>query len=202
MRDCRPRPVSMRLWVPAPSLACCWLLVDVPRLGPLPRPVGLPADRRLDLLLFAGRAQRAGDGFSRRCTGFAWPPGSEPQHAFCLMLDLTLPDAAGTFIGVLGIGPGLLAGHGQIAGGGLLDRPVPLHPSRGPSALRWCSALSPDATGRCWCLQAEPARRFKAGQPPQPFAVLSLRARMTAVIRCFPGPGGVAPIPFLIDQVA
>ena len=47
--------------------------------------------------------------------------GLATNGALCLMLDLTLPQAAGTFVGVWGLGQALSRALGKLLGGGLYD---------------------------------------------------------------------------------
>jgi BCD family chlorophyll transporter-like MFS transporter len=52
---------------------------------------------------------------------FGLASGIGTNSALVLMLDLTLPQAAGTFVGVWGLGQALSRALGKVAGGGLLD---------------------------------------------------------------------------------
>ena len=52
---------------------------------------------------------------------FGLASGIATNSALVLMLDLTLPQAAGTFVGVRGLGQALSRALGKVAGGGLLD---------------------------------------------------------------------------------
>jgi BCD family chlorophyll transporter-like MFS transporter len=59
---------------------------------------------------------------------FGLAAGIGTNSALCLMLDLTLPEAAGTFVGVWGLAQALSRALGKVIGGGLFDlgRAVPL----------------------------------------------------------------------------
>ena len=59
---------------------------------------------------------------------FGLAAGVATNSALCLMLDLTLPEAAGTFVGVWGLAQALSRALGKLLGGGLLDlgRALPL----------------------------------------------------------------------------
>ncbi|MCT0225832.1 BCD family MFS transporter [Synechococcus sp. CS-1328] len=52
---------------------------------------------------------------------FGLASGIATNSALCLMLDLTLPQAAGTFVGVWGLAQALSRALGKLVGGGLLD---------------------------------------------------------------------------------
>jgi BCD family chlorophyll transporter-like MFS transporter len=52
---------------------------------------------------------------------FGLAAGIGTNSALVLMLDLTLPEAAGTFVGVWGLAQALSRALGKVAGGGLLD---------------------------------------------------------------------------------
>jgi BCD family chlorophyll transporter-like MFS transporter len=53
--------------------------------------------------------------------GFGIAAGIGTNSALCLMLDLTLPEAAGTFVGVWGLAQALSRALGKLLGGGLYD---------------------------------------------------------------------------------
>jgi len=59
---------------------------------------------------------------------FGLAAGIATNSALCLMLDLTLPQAAGAFVGVWGLAQALSRAFGKLIGGGLLDlgRHLPL----------------------------------------------------------------------------
>ncbi len=61
---------------------------------------------------------------------FGLAAGVATNSALCLMLDLTLPQAAGTFVGVWGMAQALSRALGKVLGGGLFDigRALPLGP--------------------------------------------------------------------------
>ena len=52
---------------------------------------------------------------------FGLAAGIGTNGALCLMLDLTLPEVAGTFVGVWGLAQALSRAAGKVIGGGLLD---------------------------------------------------------------------------------
>jgi len=69
---------------------------------------------------------------------FGLAAGIGTNSALCLMLDLTLPQAAGTFVGVWGLAQALSRAIGKLLGGGLYDigRGLPLgEGAYGPFAL-------------------------------------------------------------------
>ncbi len=69
---------------------------------------------------------------------FGLAAGIGTNSALCLMLDLTLPQAAGTFVGVWGMAQALSRAIGKLLGGGLYDigRALPLgEGAYGPFAL-------------------------------------------------------------------
>jgi BCD family chlorophyll transporter-like MFS transporter len=69
---------------------------------------------------------------------FGLAAGIGTNSALCLMLDLTLPQAAGTFVGVWGLAQALSRAIGKLLGGGLYDigRSLPLGDGPyGPFAL-------------------------------------------------------------------
>ena len=69
---------------------------------------------------------------------FGLAAGIGTNSALCLMLDLTLPQAAGTFVGVWGLAQALARAAGKLLGGGLYDigRSLPLGDGAyGPFAL-------------------------------------------------------------------
>ena len=69
---------------------------------------------------------------------FGLAAGIGTNSALCLMLDLTLPQAAGTFVGVWGLAQALSRAIGKLLGGGLYDigRALPLGDGPyGPFAL-------------------------------------------------------------------
>ena len=65
---------------------------------------------------------------------FGLAAGMATNSALCLMLDLTLPQAAGAFVGVWGLAQALSRAIGKLLGGGLLDlgRRLPLGPGPFP----------------------------------------------------------------------
>ena len=68
---------------------------------------------------------------------FGLSAGMATNSALCLMLDLTLPEVAGTFVGVWGLAQALSRGLGKLIGGGLLSLGQWLHLPEplGPFAL-------------------------------------------------------------------
>jgi BCD family chlorophyll transporter-like MFS transporter len=65
---------------------------------------------------------------------FGLASGIATNSALCLMLDLTLPQAAGTFVGVWGLAQALSRALGKLIGGGLLDLGRLLFPGAPPLA--------------------------------------------------------------------
>ncbi|MFM7677151.1 MAG: BCD family MFS transporter [Synechococcus sp.] len=65
---------------------------------------------------------------------FGLASGVATNSALCLMLDLTLPQAAGTFVGVWGLAQALSRALGKLIGGGLLDLGRLLFPGAPPLA--------------------------------------------------------------------
>ena len=68
---------------------------------------------------------------------FGLATGIATNSALCLMLDLTLPEAAGTFVGVWGLAQALARALGKVIGGGLMDlgRLLPFGGAYPPYAL-------------------------------------------------------------------
>ena len=65
---------------------------------------------------------------------FGLAAGVGTNSALTLMLDLTLPAMAGTFVGVWGMTQALSRGFGKVISGGLLDLGRQLLPDAGPMA--------------------------------------------------------------------
>jgi BCD family chlorophyll transporter-like MFS transporter len=65
---------------------------------------------------------------------FGLAAGVGTNSALTLMLDLTLPAMAGTFVGIWGLAQALSRGLGKVVGGGLLDLGRQLLPGAGPMA--------------------------------------------------------------------
>jgi BCD family chlorophyll transporter-like MFS transporter len=100
-------------------LAGLWI---VPRLGKL------SAARLGCRLIAASLALLVVAGFIGRVPAlqgvlflFGLAAGIGTNSALVLMLDLTLPQAAGTFVGLWGLGQALSRALGKVLGGGLLD---------------------------------------------------------------------------------
>jgi BCD family chlorophyll transporter-like MFS transporter len=66
---------------------------------------------------------------------FGLAAGIGTNSALCLMLDLTLPEAAGAFVGVWGMAQALSRALGKVIGGGLFDlgRALPFGPGPYPA---------------------------------------------------------------------
>ena len=64
--------------------------------------------------------------------GFGLASGIGTNATLVLMLDLTLPQVAGTFVGVWGLAQAYSRAAGKLLGGGLLDLARSLHPAGGP----------------------------------------------------------------------
>ncbi len=65
---------------------------------------------------------------------FGLAAGISSNSALTLMLDLTLPEMAGTFVGIWGLAQALSRGFGKVIGGGLLDLGRHVLPNAGPMA--------------------------------------------------------------------
>lgn len=114
-------------------LAGLWI---VPRLGKLPTArlgCRLIAASLL-LLVLAGLSPRV-PVLQLVLLLFGVAAGIGTNSALCLMLDLTLPQAAGTFVGVWGLAQALSRALGKLIGGGLFDlgRALPLGPGPYPA---------------------------------------------------------------------
>ena len=108
----------------------------VPRLGKLPTArLGCRLiAASLFLLVLAGLSPRV-PVLQLVLLLFGVAAGIGTNSALCLMLDLTLPQAAGTFVGVWGLAQALSRALGKLAGGGLFDlgRALPLGPGPYPA---------------------------------------------------------------------
>ncbi len=62
---------------------------------------------------------------------FGIASGIGTNSTLCLMLDLTLPEAAGTFVGVWGLAQAISRALGKLVGGGLLDLARWIQPGQG-----------------------------------------------------------------------
>ena len=111
-------------------LAGWWI---VPRLGPL-------ATARLGcqliaasmlLLLLAGLTAQV-TALKTVMLVFGLASGIGTNSTLCLMLDLTLPEAAGTFVGVWGLAQAASRALGKVLGGGLLDLGRAISPADSP----------------------------------------------------------------------
>ena len=97
-------------------------LLIVPRLGKLPTArLGCRLIAASLLLLMACGATRSVALLQLVMVLFGLASGIGTNSALCLMLDLTLPQAAGTFVGVWGLAQALSRALGKILGGGLYD---------------------------------------------------------------------------------
>lgn len=63
---------------------------------------------------------------------FGLASGIGTNSTLCLMLDLTLPEAAGTFVGVWGLAQAFSRATAKLMGGGLLDLGRAIIPGQGP----------------------------------------------------------------------
>lgn len=63
---------------------------------------------------------------------FGLASGIGTNSTLCLMLDLTLPEAAGTFVGVWGLAQAFSRASAKLLGGGLLDLGRAIIPGQGP----------------------------------------------------------------------
>jgi BCD family chlorophyll transporter-like MFS transporter len=100
-------------------LAGLWL---VPRLGKLPTArLGCRLIALALLLLLLCGLSRSVPLLQAVMLFFGIAAGIGTNSALCLMLDLTLPQAAGTFVGVWGLAQALARAIGKVFGGGLYD---------------------------------------------------------------------------------
>ena len=100
-------------------LAGLWL---VPRLGKLPTArLGCRLIALALLLLLLCGLSRSVPLLQAVMVFFGIAAGIGTNSALCLMLDLTLPQAAGTFVGVWGLAQALARAIGKVFGGGLYD---------------------------------------------------------------------------------
>ena len=100
-------------------LAGLWI---VPRLGKLPTArLGCQLVAVSLLLLIASGLHPEVGVLKLVLLLFGLAAGIATNSALCLMLDLTLPEAAGTFVGVWGLAQAMARALGKVLGGGLLD---------------------------------------------------------------------------------
>lgn len=101
------------------ALAGVWI---IPRLGKLPAArLGCRLiATSLALLILVG-ALASEPGLRVVMVLFGLAAGIGTNAALCLMLDLTLPQAAGTFVGLWGLAQAMARALGKVFGGGLLD---------------------------------------------------------------------------------
>ena len=76
---------------------------------------------------------------------FGLASGIGTNSTLCLMLDLTLPEAAGTFVGVWGLAQALSRALGKVLGGGLLDLARGLQPGHGAGYVSYAAVLLVEA---------------------------------------------------------
>jgi BCD family chlorophyll transporter-like MFS transporter len=94
----------------------------VPRLGKLPTArLGCQLIAGSLLLLVLSGLSRSVPLLQLVMLLFGLAAGVGTNSALCLMLDLTLPEAAGTFVGVWGLAQALSRALGKLLGGGLFD---------------------------------------------------------------------------------
>ena len=155
-------------------LAGWWI---VPRLGPLATArlgCQLMAGSML-LLLLAGLTAQV-TVLKTVMLVFGLASGIGTNSTLCLMLDLTLPEAAGTFIGVWGLAQAFSRAMAKLLGGGLLDLGRSLSPSQG-AFLPFALVLSLEAVvalGALLVLSRLNLRRFKQDTGRSLSQVLSL----------------------------
>ena len=110
----------------------------VPRLGKLPTArLGCQLIAGSLLLLLLSGLSRSVPLLQLVMLLFGLSAGVGTNSALCLMLDLTLPEAAGTFVGVWGLAQALSRALGKVLGGGLFDLgqalPLPFGPGPYPA---------------------------------------------------------------------
>lgn len=108
----------------------------VPRLGKLPTArLGCRLIAAALFLLMLSGLSRSVPVLQLVMLLFGLAAGVGTNSALCLMLDLTLPQAAGTFVGVWGLAQALSRALGKVLGGGLFDlgRSLPLGPGPYPA---------------------------------------------------------------------
>jgi BCD family chlorophyll transporter-like MFS transporter len=110
----------------------------VPRLGKLPTArLGCQLIAGSLLLLLLSGLSRSVPLLQLVMLLFGLSAGVGTNSALCLMLDLTLPEAAGAFVGVWGLAQALSRALGKVLGGGLFDLgqalPLPLGPGPYPA---------------------------------------------------------------------
>ncbi len=111
-------------------------LLVVPRLGKLPTArLGCRLIVMALILLILCGLTRSVPLLQAVMLLFGLAAGIATNSALCLMLDLTLPQAAGAFVGVWGLAQALSRAIGKLLGGGLLDlgRQLPLGPGPFPA---------------------------------------------------------------------
>ena len=155
-------------------LAGWWI---VPRLGPL-------ATARLGckliaasmvLLLLAGLTAQVA-ALKAVMLVFGLASGIGTNSTLCLMLDLTLPEAAGTFVGVWGLAQAFSRALGKLLGGGLLDLGRAISPEFS-RFLPFALVLSIEAivaVAALWVLGRLNLRQFRADTSRSLGQVLSL----------------------------
>ncbi|MCT0212206.1 BCD family MFS transporter [Synechococcus sp. CS-1324] len=156
-------------------VAAGWWIV--PRLGPLATArlgCQLIAASMLLLLLAGLTAQVA--VLKTVMLVFGLASGIGTNSTLCLMLDLTLPEAAGTFVGVWGLAQAFSRAVGKLLGGGLLDLGRAIGPD-GSSFFPFALVLSIEALvafAALWLLSALNLRQFREDTSRSLSRVLSL----------------------------
>jgi BCD family chlorophyll transporter-like MFS transporter len=107
---------------------------------------------------------------------FGLASGIGTNSTLCLMLDLTLPEAAGTFVGVWGLAQAFSRALGKLLGGGLLDLGRAISPEFS-RFLPFALVLSIEAivaVAALWVLGRLNLRQFRADTSRSLGQVLSL----------------------------
>jgi BCD family chlorophyll transporter-like MFS transporter len=107
---------------------------------------------------------------------FGLAAGLATNSALCLMLDLTLPQAAGAFVGVWGLAQAMSRAIGKLLGGGLLDlgRHLPLGPGPFPAFALVLSVEALVALGALLLLASLNVHQFRQDTASSLERVLSM----------------------------
>ena len=139
-------------------------LLVVPRLGKLPTArLGCRLIVIALVLLILCGLSRSVPVLQAVMVLFGLAAGIATNSALCLMLDLTLPEAAGAFVGVWGLAQALSRAIGKLLGGGLLDlgRHLPLGSGPFPAFALVLSVEALVAVGALFLLAALNVHEFR-----------------------------------------